>query len=86
MNKLNKENLKEELKGLNNEIREFLIQEAKERGDYFLYNEDGSIDLIETRNINGMHLLTQGWTIDAPFDFDKDGKEEDIFRKEIKKR
>ena len=34
MNELNEENLKEEIKGLSNDVRESLIQEAKERG-YF---------------------------------------------------
>ncbi len=75
MSELNEENLKEEIKGLSNDIRESLIQEAKNRGDRIIYNKDGSIDFMENKNINGMHTLTQGWSIDSPFDFDKEGKE-----------
>ena len=72
---MDEENLKEEIKGLSNEIREWLIQEAKERGDRIIYNEDGSIDFMENKSINGMHTLTQGWSIDSSIDFDKDSKE-----------
>ena len=70
MSELDEENLKEEIKGLSIDIREDLIQEAKKRGYYLKYNEDGSIDVREPKCINGMHTLRQGWDISAPFDFD----------------
>ena len=75
MSELNEENLKEEIKGLSNDIRESLIQEAKKRGDHIIYNEDGSIDFMENKNINGIHTLTQGWCIGSPDDFEKLGSE-----------
>ena len=75
VSELNEENLKEEIKGLSNDIRESLIQEAKKRSDHIIYNEDGSIDFMENKNINGIHTLTQGWSIGPPYDFDKEGSE-----------
>lgn len=68
--KLDEENLKEEIKGLSEEIRNWLIDEAKKRGDTLINNEDGSIDCMETDNINGIHTSKQGWTIAPPYSFD----------------
>ena len=45
------------------EKREELIQEAKERGYHITYNEDGSIDLMEDKYINGVRILAQSWGI-----------------------
>ena len=73
---MNEENLKEEIKGLSNEIRDWLIQEAKERGYHMTYNQDGSIDLMESGEINGIHTLIPSWTIAPPFDFDEENNKE----------
>lgn len=67
----NEENLKEEIKGLANEVREWLIQEAKNRGWRIDYNEDGSIDFMESGDIDGIHILKQGWSLSPPFDFEE---------------
>lgn len=76
MSELDEENLKEEIKGLSIDIREDLIQEAKKRGCYLKYNEDGSIDVREDKFINGMRILGQGWDIGPPIDFDTEDNKE----------
>jgi hypothetical protein len=83
VSELDEENLKEEIKGLSNDIREDLIQEAKKRGYYLKYNEDGSIDVREDKFINGMRILGQGWDIGPPIDFDtEDNKESERIGKQ----
>ncbi len=54
------------------EKREELIQEAKERGYHITYNEDGSIDLMEDKYINGVRILAQSWGISPSFDLDEE--------------